>query len=128
MSRWASRTLTFGLLWTGWPVVRTRRWASRSRRDPTQLEQCLFDRGHRLEGGLADHRLGELDAECLLESQHQADAGMGGHAGLEQVGVVVDCLDRNRQPCMLLDDSSDLLPHLNSSSLVGGPHCPWLLG
>src|SRR5438309_3090566 len=76
-----------------------------------QLAQRGADGGDGLEGALAQHVLGELDVERVLEREHHVDAGVRGHAGLVQVGVVADLGDVDRQAGVLGEDMSDLVVH-----------------
>ena len=47
---------------------------------------------------------GKLDVELRLETEHQVDARMRGHPGLEEVGVVVERRDIHGQMAVLADD------------------------
>ena len=46
---------------------------------------------------LRSMRLGELDVEGVLQGQHHVDAGVRGHPGLEEVGVVAEGRRRRRR-------------------------------
>ena len=70
------------------------------------------DRGDALEHAALEHRVGELDVEGVLEREHQADPGVGGHAGLEQVGVIGERVDVDGQARVIAQDLADLILHL----------------
>ena len=60
-----------------------------------QLVDRGGDRGDALEHAALEHRVRELDVERILEGEHHVDAGVRAHAGLEEVGVIVE-LSRRR--------------------------------
>ena len=54
------------------------------RRDGEQIA----DRGDALEHASLEQPVGEFDVELVLEREHQIHAGVRGHPGLVEVGVV----------------------------------------
>ena len=76
-----------------------------------QLLEGRVDRRHALEHAALEHRVGELDVERVLERQHHVDARVRGHAGLEQVGLIVERLDVDRKPGVVAQYAADLFCH-----------------
>src|SRR5580704_3055971 len=79
------------------------------------LEDAGSDGGDRLERGLPQHLLRELDVEGVLQRQHHIDAGVGGHPRGEQIGVLFDRARVHRQSAVLGQDIPDGLVHGHSS-------------
>src|SRR5271165_5326753 len=69
------------------------------------------DGGDRFERGLPKHPFGELDVEGVLERQHHVHAGVGGHPGGEEIGVLVDGAGIHGQAAVLGQHLSNGLVH-----------------
>src|ERR1700686_5172331 len=77
------------------------------------------DGGDRFERGLPKHAFGELDVEGVLEGQHHVHAGVGGHPGREEIGMLIDGVGIHGQAAVLRQHLSNGLVHGYSPLLSG---------
>src|SRR6476661_3425270 len=77
-----------------------------------QLADGSVDGCDGLERAAPEHTLGELDAERLLDGEHQVDARMGCEPCLVEARVVVQLTHGDGQTAVLSDDcSNSFVPH-----------------
>src|SRR5450631_2016779 len=76
--------------------------------------------GDRFERGLPKHAFGELDVEGVLERQHHVHAGVGGHPGGEEIGLLIDGAGIHGQAAVLGQHLSNGFVHGYRPFLSGG--------
>src|SRR5215831_10465681 len=74
-----------------------------------QLGDGLVERADRAEGLASQHAVEELDAEVLLEREHEVHGRQRREPRLVEVAVVAELVDRHLQARVLREERADLL-------------------